>query len=56
MVIHVAWLVLYIDPGTGSVIWAFIVSTFLGAAYAMKLWWRRIAAGIKRVFRGGDDA
>ncbi len=32
----------YLDPGTGAVVWQVLVSSFLGVAFAVKLFWRRI--------------
>jgi hypothetical protein len=32
----------YVDPGTGSYIFQVLVGVFLGAAVALKLWWRKL--------------
>ncbi len=32
----------YLDPGTGAVLWQVLVSSLLGAVFAVKLFWRRI--------------
>lgn len=59
LIIPIIWLVLafcflparfahaYIDPGTGSYIIQVIIGVFLGAAYAVKHYWRQIVARIK---------
>jgi hypothetical protein len=38
----------YVDPGTGSYVFQVLVGVFLGAAVALKLWWRRLWAFITR--------
>ena len=35
--------IVYIDPGTGSIILQAVVATVAGAAIAVKLFWHRIA-------------
>lgn len=35
-------ILLYIDPGTGSIILQALVATVVGAAIAVKLFWHRI--------------
>jgi hypothetical protein len=32
----------YVDPGTGSYIFQVVIGVFLGAAVAVKVFWRRI--------------
>jgi len=38
----------YLDPGTGSVIFQVIVGGLLGAAFAIKTFWRRIVGFFSR--------
>jgi len=42
----------YLDPGTGSYILMMLISGVVGAAYAVKLYWKRISA---RLFGRKDD-
>jgi len=41
----------YIDPGTASVVWQFILAVLLGAAFTVRLYWTRI----KDAFRKKSD-
>jgi Na+-driven multidrug efflux pump len=38
----------YVDPGTGSYIFQVVIGVFLGAAVAVKVFWRRIWGFITR--------
>lgn len=38
----------YVDPGTGSYIFQVLIGIFLGAAVAVKLFWRRIWGFVTR--------
>jgi hypothetical protein len=38
----------YVDPGTGSYVFQVLIGVFLGAAVALKLWWRRLWAFVTR--------
>jgi hypothetical protein len=38
----------YVDPGTGSYIFQVLIGVFLGAAVAVKLFWRRICGFVIR--------
>lgn len=38
----------YIDPGTGSYVFQVVVGALLGAAVAIKVFWRRIWAFVTR--------
>jgi hypothetical protein len=40
----------YLDPGTGSLIIQVIVAAFLGAAFAVKVYWRNIKAFVANRF------
>jgi hypothetical protein len=35
-------MIAYIDPGSGSYFFQILIGGLLGAAVALKLWWRRI--------------
>jgi len=39
---------MYLDPGTGSFIIQMILAGFLGIAVAVKIYWKKIVAFIKR--------
>ncbi len=41
----------YLDPGTGSLIVQLLVAGLLGVALTIKLFWRRIRAGVASLFR-----
>jgi len=41
----------YIDPGTASVVWQFMLAVILGAAFTVRLYWTRI----KDYFRKKSD-
>lgn len=46
----------YIDPGTGSYVFQLLIAGVLGAAFAAKVFWRRIAAFItSHVRRSGSS-
>jgi hypothetical protein len=54
-------MIAYIDPGSGSYFFQLLIGGLLGAAVAVKLWWRRIWAFLTRRRdrardRKGDDA
>jgi hypothetical protein len=38
----------YVDPGTGSYIFQVVIGVFLGAAVALKVFWRRIWGFVTR--------
>jgi hypothetical protein len=40
----------YLDPGTGSYVLQVILAALVGAAFAVKLFWRNIRAFFKRLF------
>ena len=40
----------YLDPGTGSYILQLILASLLGAAFAVKLFWKNIKAFFKGLF------
>jgi nitrate/nitrite transporter NarK len=42
----------YLDPGTGSFIFQILLAGFIGALFAVKLFWKRIGRLLKRIFPG----
>ena len=54
LVVLCFWLLLvpaanaYVDPGTGSYIFQVLIGVFLGAAVAVKVFWRRIWGFVTR--------
>jgi hypothetical protein len=46
----------YLDPGTGSYVLQLLIGTVLGGLFALGVFWRRVVASVKRLFkRRGDD-
>lgn len=43
----------YLDPGTGAAVWQFLAASFLGALFAVKVFWKRITDFFRRTFRKG---
>jgi len=41
----------YIDPGTGSLVLQMLIAGALGAAFAVKRFWRKIVAFLSSVFK-----
>lgn len=41
----------YIDPGTGSIIIQFLIGVVVGGAALVKIFWHKISANIKRLFK-----
>jgi hypothetical protein len=41
----------YLDPGTGSYILQLLVGGLLGGLFAIGLFWKRVIAFVKRLFR-----
>ncbi len=40
----------YLDPGTGSIILQAVIAGFMGALFAIKLFWAKLKNGCKAVF------
>lgn len=40
----------YLDPGTGSYIFQILIAAFVGGAFAIKIFWKRITQFCKRIF------
>jgi hypothetical protein len=47
----------YLDPGTGSYVVQLLIGTVLGGLFALGVFWRRVVASFKRLFkrRSSDD-
>ena len=45
----------YLDPGTGSYIIQLLVGGLLGGLFAIGLFWKRVIAYVKRIFRSRKD-
>ena len=46
----------YLDPGSGSYLFQIIIGVVLGAGVALRMFWHRIIAVFRRLFRrGGSD-
>ncbi len=45
----------YLDAGTGSIVFQWIVAAALGGAFALKMSWRRITAYFSRGKRDAQD-
>jgi hypothetical protein len=48
----------YLDPGTGSYVLQLLLGTVLGGLFALGVFWRRVLAFVKRLFKrgSGDDS
>lgn len=50
----------YIDPGTGSYVLQVAIAFLIGAAFSVKIFWKKISAFIRKTFSGkkgnGGDA
>lgn len=40
----------YLDPGTMSLVFQMVAATILGAAVALKVYWRKVSASVKGRF------
>ncbi len=40
----------YIDPGTGSFVLQVAIAFLVGAAFSVKLFWKRVSAFIRKLF------
>jgi hypothetical protein len=45
----------YLDPGTGSYIIQLLIGGLLGGLFAIGLFWKRVIAYVKRMFRSRKD-
>jgi hypothetical protein len=43
----------YLDPGSGSYIFQIIIGALLGAAFAVKIYWRKLKAFFAGLFSKG---
>jgi hypothetical protein len=44
----------YLDPGTGSYVVQLLIGTLLGGLFAIGMFWRRVVASFKRLFKRGS--
>jgi hypothetical protein len=42
----------YIDPGTGSYILQIAIAFFIGLAFSVKVFWKKISAFLRKTFSG----
>jgi len=45
----------YLDPGTGSYVVQLLIGGLLGGLFALGVFWRRVLAFFKRLFRRGSS-
>jgi hypothetical protein len=45
----------YLDPGTGSYVVQLLIGTLLGGLFALGVFWRRVVASFKRLFKRGSS-
>ena len=45
----------YLDPGTGSYVVQLLIGGLLGGLFALGVFWRRVLAFIKRLFKRGSS-
>ena len=45
----------YLDPGTGSYVVQLLIGTVLGGLFALGVFWRRVLAFLKRLFKRGSS-
>jgi hypothetical protein len=45
----------YLDPGTGSYAVQLLIGSLLGGLFAIGLFWRRVVAFFKRLFKRGSS-
>ena len=46
----------YLDPGTGSYVVQLLIGGLLGGLFALGMFWRRVLASVRRLFkRGGSN-
>jgi hypothetical protein len=44
----------YVDPGTGSYVLQLLIAGFLGALFALKVFWHKMIGFFKGLLRRGD--
>jgi hypothetical protein len=42
----------YIDPGTGSYVLQIAIAFFIGLAFSVKVFWKKISAFLRKTFSG----
>jgi hypothetical protein len=45
----------YLDPGTGSYIFQMLIASIVGGLFALKMYWRRLKAWVRRKLGKKDD-
>jgi hypothetical protein len=45
----------YLDPGTGSYVVQLLIGGLLGGLFALGVFWRRVLAFFRRLFRRGSS-
>jgi hypothetical protein len=45
----------YLDPGTGSYVLQLLIGGLLGGLFALGVFWRRVVAYFKRLFKRGSS-
>ena len=45
----------YLDPGTGSYVVQLLIGSLLGGLFAVGVFWRRVVASIRRLFKRRSD-
>lgn len=50
-----SFMLAYLDAGTGSIIFQWVVAGLLGAAFAIRMSWRRITAMLSRKSEADDS-
>jgi hypothetical protein len=45
----------YLDPGTGSYVVQLLIGSLLGGLFALGVFWRRVVAFFKHLFRRGSS-
>jgi len=46
----------YLDPGTGSYIFQFVIAIILGLIFSLKLFWKKIVRTFLRLLKGKQRA
>ncbi len=44
----------YLDPGTGSFVWQFLLASLVGSLFLLKTFWGRITSAVSRMFKSRD--
>lgn len=44
----------YLDPGTGSYVFQLLIASIVGAAFLVKVYWKRIKGFVTGIFKGTE--